>query len=322
MNLSQLTTFQTVMNSANLSEAAHRLGRTQPAISAAIKNLEDQLGLELFERKGRRMVPVPEAQYLLAEAEEIIARVSRVRQTMRGLVGGLSGTLSIAAMPGPVSLLFPRFVATYLAKDADVEISVSARSSRQITELARAQSIDFGFADFPEDVDEQSLYSANSISGLCFVAVPVAHELADKSSLSVHDLSGQAMGSLQTNHAHQTEVQAIFNAQGLAFRSTIQSQTFLPILQFVQAGRCCAIVDPLTVAHIRRSPEASYGIAILPLAETIRYRYAIISPLHRPVSIIAEKLRQAWFDELIRLLIEVGADPKADGYDASTMVAP
>ncbi|MCY4180829.1 MAG: LysR family transcriptional regulator, partial [Litoreibacter sp.] len=73
------------MTSASLSDAAKKLGRTQPAVSAAIKALEDQLGLQLFERRGRKLIPVPEAHYLLAEADTILAQVSRVRQTMRSL---------------------------------------------------------------------------------------------------------------------------------------------------------------------------------------------------------------------------------------------
>lgn len=310
MNLGQLTTFQAVMTSANLSEAANKLGRTQPAVSAAIKNLEDQLGLTLFARKGRRLIPVPEAQYLLAEAEEIIAQVDRVRLTIRGLVGGLTGNLAVAAMPGPVSLLFPRFVASFLARDSDVKVSMLARSSNQIAELARAQSIDFGFADFPEDAEKQNMFEARPITGKCFLAVPSSHRLAVQETVSLTDLENEPMGSLQPNHAHQEEVQAEFNLLGLKFIRSVESQTFLPILQFVLAGRCCAIVDPLTVAHVIRSPETTRGIVIRPLQEQIRYRYAIISPLHRPVSIIADKLKSAWVEEVRQILIDVDAEPE------------
>ena len=94
MNFTLLSSFRAVMTSANLSEAANKLGRTQPAVSAAIKTLEEQLGLKLFERFGRRMVPLPEAQYLLAEAEEILSRLERVRLTMRGLVDEKTGNLN------------------------------------------------------------------------------------------------------------------------------------------------------------------------------------------------------------------------------------
>ena len=111
MNISQLSAFHAVMTSESLTDAASKLGRTQPAVSAAIKSLEDQLGLQLFQRKGRKLVPVPEAQYLLTEASAVLSQMSRIRMTMRGLAEGQTGSLSLAAMPGPVAMLFPKFIA-------------------------------------------------------------------------------------------------------------------------------------------------------------------------------------------------------------------
>ncbi len=58
MNFTQLTVFREVMDSGSISQTAKKLGRTQPAISLAIKNLERSLGLSLFERRGRQLVPV------------------------------------------------------------------------------------------------------------------------------------------------------------------------------------------------------------------------------------------------------------------------
>ena len=110
MNLSQMTAFRAVMSSASLSEAAEKLGRTQPAVSLAIRSLEETLGLQLFERRGRQLVPVPEAQYLYAETREILDRVNSVTGTMKSLQAGQRGSLNLACMPGPSTFLFPRFV--------------------------------------------------------------------------------------------------------------------------------------------------------------------------------------------------------------------
>ena len=132
MNLSQISAFHAVMTSASLSEAAKKLGRTQPAVSAAIKTLEDQLGLKLFTREGRKLVPVPEAQYLLTETSAILGQLTRVRRTMKSLADGQTGSLNIAAMPGPAAMLFPRFIASQIKPDAGTSVSILARSSVQI----------------------------------------------------------------------------------------------------------------------------------------------------------------------------------------------
>ena len=59
MNLNQLTVFHEVMTTGSISQAARNLGRTQPAISLALKALEDTLGFQLFQRQGRALLPVP-----------------------------------------------------------------------------------------------------------------------------------------------------------------------------------------------------------------------------------------------------------------------
>ncbi len=309
MNLSQISAFHAVMTSETLTDAASKLGRTQPAVSAAIKSLEDQLGLQLFERKGRKLVPVPEAQYLLTEASAILSQMSRIRMTMRGLAEGQSGNLSLAAMPGPVSMLFPKFIAEQIDGDSEVKVSMFARSSHQIAELVRAQSIDFGFADLPDGTEGESLYQVEIITGDCFVAVPTTHPLAALRKIALADLDGEPMGSLQANHAHQRDVRSAFQARGLTFSARMESQTFLPILQFVIAGQCCSILDPLTVVHVNAAGFMSDSIAVRPLVEPIQYRYAIFSPRHRPVSIMAARLRAAWSKEVVRLLKDVGANP-------------
>ena len=310
MNYAQISAFEAVMTSPTLTDAAAKLGRTQPAVTAAIKSLESQLGLKLFERQGRTLVPVPEAQYLLAEVSSILSQMSQVRHTIRALVDGKSGSLNVAAMPGPVSMLFPSFIAAQTKDAPGIKISMFARSSSQIAELARAQTIDFGFADLPEAHEVESFCHAQSVSGRCFVALPAAHPLASFRTISLKDLDGEPMGSLQSNHVHQHDVRMAFEANEVLFETKVESQTFLPILQFVMAGQCCALLDPLTVAHVNAARHMSDSIAIRPLVQDLRYNYVVLWPRHRPTSIVAEQLRRAWTQEVMRLLKEIGAAPE------------
>lgn len=313
MNISQLAAFHAVMTSATLTEAADRLGRTQPAISASIKSLEDQLGMKLFERRGRKLIAVPEARYLLNEASAILGQLRQVRQTMKGLSGGQLGSLNVAAMPGPVAMLFPRFIAQHIGGLSDIKTSILARSSSQITELARAQSIDFGFADAPIDPDGGGLYRSEVICGDCFVAVPKDHRLARSISVSMDALDTEPMGSLQPNHPHTRDIRAAFDQVECTFNPMVESQTFLPVLQFISAGQCCAILDPLTVVHVKEVEEFRSTLRIKPLTRRLRYKYSIISPTYRPISVTASEAREAWAKEIHGFLEHVGADPKWRG---------
>ncbi|MEM9249877.1 MAG: LysR substrate-binding domain-containing protein [Pseudomonadota bacterium] len=310
MNLTQITVFQAVMTSDSLSEAARKLGRTQPAVSAAIRALEDQLGMKLFRREGRRLVPVPEARYLLSETQSILGQLAQVRQTMQSLVDGSTGNLTVAAMPGPVSMLFPQFIARQVAGNPDVKITITARTSAQIAELARAQSIDFGFADALDARDGASLYSSDVIAARCFAALPESHTLAGAASVSLSDLSGEPLGTLHANHPHRLDIEERFAQGGHLFHRCVESQTFLAVLQFVAAGQCCAILDPLTVAHVDQVADTFAGVVIRPLQDDLWYRYALVTPRHRPISLLAEKLRLAWREEVLDLLHTRAAMPQ------------
>lgn len=309
MNFTQISTFQAVMTSASLSDAAEKLGRTQPAVSAAIKSLEDQLGLQLFERKGRKLIPVPEAQYLLAEADAILSQLSRVRQTMRSLSDGTSGTLRVAAMPGPVSLIFPKFIASKISDAEGISISIQARTSNQIAELTRAQSIDFGFADASNSGNDENLYKSVVISADCPVAVPAAHPLAGRKEISLADLDDVPMGTLPPSHRQTVDLAHRFASEGKSMRSAIESQTFLPILHFVAAGRCCTVLDPLSIFLVTSEAPMVEGVKIRPMTDPIRYYYAIYSPAYRPISVIARNLLDAWQDEVMELLERSGFNP-------------
>lgn len=297
------------MTSESLSDAANKLGRTQPAVSAAIKALEDQLGMPLFERRGRKLIPVPEAQYLLAETNDILSQMTRVRQTMRSLSVGRTGTLNIAAMPGPVSMLFPKFLASQLDRDDDVSVSLMARTSNQIAELTSAQSLDFAFADAPTAMNSERLFDAERISADSMVALPVNHPLAVHEAIHLDDLKGVPMGMLHASHSHAQAVSEAFRRARIDPIKRIESHIFLPIFQFVAAGQCCAIIDPLSVFMLTGDNPMVKDIAFRPMRDPIRYDYAIYAPRYRPISIAARNLRDAWRTEVIRLLKLIDANP-------------
>lgn len=308
MNFTHMTTFRAVMTSASLSDAAVKLGRTQPAVSAAIKSLEDSLGLSLFERSGRKLIPVPEAQYLLAEVDEILSNVMRVRRTMQSLSVGQAGALTVAAMPGPVSLIFPRFIASQLSESDAVSVSIMARTSGQIAELARAQSIDFGFADAPQNIGSEALYQSEIISADCMTAVPDGHPLAAKEAIEMKDLIGVPMGTLSATHAHSRAVEASFDTLGAQVVRAVESQTFLPILHFVAAGRCCTVLDPLSVFLVHGEDAMVKGVTIKPMIDPIQYNYALFSPSFRPISVVARNMLDAWRAEVLHLLKSINAN--------------
>ncbi len=315
MNLTQLTVFREVMETGSISQTAKKLNRTQPAISLALKNLEKNLGLTLFERKGRRLVPVPEAHYLLAETTGILDRLSTISSTMEGLIKGHSGSLNIATMPGPSAFLFPRFISQSVGENPNIRITLSTRSSPQIMELAGTQNIDFGFADFEHSAGRKPQYSAELIRADCFCAIDSAHPLASRKSITISDLDGIPMGGLHETHPFQRKIRQEFQDESANYKPTVTCQYFLPLIPFVSSGQCCTIVDPLTFATERELGLSQGKVAFLPFENPLRYEYAILQPDHRPASQLALNIKAGWKAEVLKKLEEVGANPRAEWVD-------
>jgi|TARA_R100000935_G_C2831375_1_gene165285 DNA-binding transcriptional LysR family regulator len=315
VKLQQLSVFREVMATGSVSQAARRLGRTQPAISLSLRELEASLGITLFEREGRRLIPVPEAYYLLAEADEVLDRLSTVSRTMKSLGDAASGNLKVAAMPGPSSYLFPGYISRVLGDFRDIKLTLTMRSSQQILELVATQSIDFGFADLDFQLEKRKgLLTAETFSARCFCALPQAHPLAQKAALSWEDLHDQPMGGLHSAHWLQKRIHMAFQGHGARYNQIIESQFFIPLLQFVSQGQCCAIVDPMTVASEQQSRLNGDALVFRPLAQDLRYDCAIFVPRLRPMSQLARRVKDGWKAEVLRLMTVLGADPMTDIY--------
>jgi len=311
MNLTQLTAFRAVMESASLSEAAEKIGRTQPAVSAAIRALEESLGIKLFERRGRQLIPVPEARYLMAEASTILDRLNAVSGTMKSLVSGQDGTLTIASMPGPSTFLFPRFISRAIG-DADVRISFATRTSAQITELAATQSFDFGFADLLSEGPSASTVLQEVITADCYCAIPKGHPLAAREMIASADLDGVTLGSLQEQHSIHKRTLALLRQADAVPRITITSQFFMGLLPFIGAGRCLSIVDPLTMVTEEAMQTMDGAVVFRPMQDFFRYKYMLLTPRFRPLSQLARRIRDGWKVEVMQLLQQGGARPKIE----------
>ncbi|GGO53307.1 DNA-binding transcriptional regulator, LysR family [Roseovarius pacificus] len=303
MNLSQLSAFREVMLCGTVSQAARNLGRTQPAISTAIASLEDELGMPLFERRSRRLHPVPEAHYLLAEATEIIGRMDTARENLQNLKALTRGELRLVAMPGPSVFLLPRLVSQLTHDRQDIHVTILTRSSPQVHQLISTQSYDLGIADLGEDFAGSSqLVTIKPTATLCLCAVPADDPLASKPVITPEDLNGRPMATLNERHATYRDTKDAFHQAGAVFRPRFQTQYFIPLLNFVELGEACAVVDVLSAESYRqyRGVQAC-GIAFRPFEPKIEVGFNVLTPAHRPPSHLASAFTEMWIEEVQRI---------------------
>ena len=190
MELRHLRYFVAVAEDQHYGRAAQRLRVAQPALSRQIQNLEDEIGVRLFDRLPRGVRLSAAGQAFLEDARVILKQVGAATDRAGRVARGLAGTLRVgfpesASWHGIVPDSFRRF----RREQPDAELQLSPMSSLEQVQALRAGTLDAGFVfNLPKsDADLDQLLVANQHLVL---AAPRHHALARKSRLRLRDLAG------------------------------------------------------------------------------------------------------------------------------------
>jgi DNA-binding transcriptional LysR family regulator len=145
MELYHLRSFVAVAEEGNLSRAATRLYLSQPALSAHIKALEDELGVALFLRTPKGMTLTDDGAALKASAEKVLGCAGRMAEEARARRTALSGVARIGLNTDPAALRVGMLVNTLVARQPDLEIHFVYRNSGQLLEDLRRDALDGTF---------------------------------------------------------------------------------------------------------------------------------------------------------------------------------
>jgi DNA-binding transcriptional LysR family regulator len=156
VTLRQVEIFQLVMKTRNLTETARLLRLSQPAISQALKEMEAQLGLSLFERSGNRISPTGEARMLLPEMERLLLTAGAVESRAAELRDHGAGSLSISSTTNAAGILLPPAIANMTRLRPRVQISLHAHVGREeVVRQVRQEGADLGLLYAP--IDDRAL---------------------------------------------------------------------------------------------------------------------------------------------------------------------
>jgi DNA-binding transcriptional LysR family regulator len=145
LDLNQLKTFCVVAEEENISRAAERLYLSAPAVSAHIKALEDELGVELFSRSSRGMTLTEAGNILWDDVDQILKKTANLRRKAIGLSGEVAGVLRIGINNPPDSLHVPELIANLGAKYPKLRFEYEYANSQYILRGLRQDAFDIGF---------------------------------------------------------------------------------------------------------------------------------------------------------------------------------
>lgn len=145
MTLDQLLTFLAVARLGSFTRAAEEIGRTQPAVSQQIRQLEESLGAKLFEKLGKRVYLTEAGRMLKEGAEELRAQASRLREAVSQVAKGERGRVRIGASTTPGIYLLPRILGAFRRRYPAVETSLSIENTFAIERKIKLNELDLGF---------------------------------------------------------------------------------------------------------------------------------------------------------------------------------
>ena len=186
MNVRQLEVFRAVVAFGGVANAAVSLGITQPAVSRMIKHAESNLGFQLFERVGRRLVPTDEAQRLYWEIDPLFASIKSVQDQIHDIRDAKAGSLRIVATPGMAHSIVPQALETFLAKRPNVRVSLDIRRWENVVQHTHSNIAHVGLALTPTDATGLRVRPVQMGKMVC--VVPRDHPLSGLDIIRPHNL--------------------------------------------------------------------------------------------------------------------------------------
>lgn len=273
MDLDQLHTFLEIVRLKSFSKAAETCFRTQPAISAQVRQLEQELNASLFDRLGTRIALTPAGRIFAEYAEQILDLRRRAQDAINELERVPRGALLIAANEATCMYVLPKVFSEYARRFPNVQLLVDRQYGGRVVQAVLENQADFGFTQLP--VQERKLQVVKIHSDTIQLILPPAHPLASRDSVACQDLVGHPL-ILPKTGATRTRLNVWLELVEDLIQVTMELDSTEMIKRFVMAGLGVSFVAE---THCRE--EAAQGrLVALPLAP---------EPLERQIGMVYRK---------------------------------
>lgn len=189
MDLHQIDIFCTLVKLRSFSRAAETLFLTQPTVSGHMKNLEAELGVQLLDRLGKRVVPTEAGEVLYRHGLRLLEERDRAKQEIDSLMGRISGVLAIGGSTIPGAYLLPPLISSFKKKNPSISIRMSIDDTARITDAVLSGELCIGVVG--ARLDDPRLEVHPFQTDELVIAVPAGHAWARKRTMPLDSLKGE-----------------------------------------------------------------------------------------------------------------------------------
>ncbi len=312
MNLHQFRFVQeAARRNLNLTEAAKALHTSQPGVSKAIIELEEELGVEIFARHGKRLKRITEpGTHVLKSIELIMREVGNLKRIGEQFSLQDSGTLSIATTHTQARYVLPQPIAKLREAFPKVNVSLHQGTPDQVAKMLIDEVAEVGIAT-ESLVDYSELVTLPCYEWQHMLVMPTDHKLAQVANVTLADLAAEPIITYHPSFTGRTKIDAAFAAKKLSPRIALEAIDSDVIKTYVRTGLGIGIVAEMAVKD-----DTNADLVIKPAGQLFGKNVARIAfkrsaYLRNFVYTFAELLS----DRLNRKLIDRAMSGQADDYE-------
>jgi DNA-binding transcriptional LysR family regulator len=270
MELRQLEAFAAVITTGSVTAAGRLLGRSQPAITRLIQELETEVGYPLFARNGPRVTPTEQGIQLYEEVEHVLAGLQQINQRAGEIARGETRPLRIAATSALAAGLVPGALAlTHLADTAQT-IQLRSLPPEQVVHAVLTGAADIGVASLP--LEHRGVVVHWIGQSACVAALREDDPLARHDRLPLSACEGRRIVTMQNPYRLRRRLDHAFAQADVTPAGLIETNSSMNALTMVRAGLGISVLEPVTAYGMPLS-----DVAIRPIDADIPYFFGVIS---------------------------------------------
>ncbi|MEY5038063.1 MAG: hypothetical protein RL472_1169 [Pseudomonadota bacterium] len=258
--IDKLEMFIALANERHFGRAAETVGVTQPSLSSAIRQLEDQLGVQLVFRGSRFQGLTPEGQRVLDWARRIVGDMRALKDEMRSVHAGLSGNLRIGVIPTALPMVAD-LTAPFTARHPNMRVTILSRTSAEILDGIESLELDAGITYLDNEplgrVAQTPLYT-EFYRFLCAPGSP----FAGRAQISWHEVASVPLCLLTADMQNRRIVNQHLAEAGAKVQAMVESNSTIALVSHVRSSLWASVV-PMKLAEM----FTGQGLIAIPIVE-------------------------------------------------------
>ena len=281
MTLTELRYIVAVARERHFGRAAEACFVSQPTLSVAIKKLEEELDLKLFERGASEVSVTPLGEAIVRQAQSVLEQAAAIKEIAKRGKDPLSGPLRLGIIYTIGPYLLPELVRHAIAMTPQMPLMLQENFTVKLLDMLRTGELDC--AIMAEPFPETGLATAPLYDEPFLVAVPVGHPLARRTSIGTEELKQETMLLLGTGHCFRDQVLEVcpefarFSSNAEGIRKSFEGSSLETIRYMVAAGMGITVVPQLSVRTWDRSEGPNQQVAYLPFDAPVPTRRVVLA---------------------------------------------